>query len=399
MRIEVTVEGIEPFIHRLTKEKTLVGSGTDCDIHVAAEGMSRKHLQIIATGDQFFVVDQGSSNGTFINETRLVPGQRSEFNSFFPIKLGHLVTLALLPDEEGAPKFELSKAVAETPKTAPPMQKAEVPINSFSKKNSASGSVAKPSTTKSGVKGNTVKAEKKAPPISLTDTKEDKQRMRNTKIIAFFVLVGGLIYYYFQKGISVEVVDEAQKVAKPVINKLKLSELKLRDSFPSSPQIIMNYTGSSKCGASEVEMSICRDAALPLDEFSGSGIRRENDVIQIFLPKTTSQKIYDLVSKKIALNEMFRIRLEEFSSPQDMIDFFLGRIDPVAWKTYSTGARWVIVVFIDSGNLPQGNVWFAPLSTLAAVFDSPGFMSRKESYETGVFTTNMFGGFFRVADL
>jgi predicted component of type VI protein secretion system len=110
MRIEITIEGQEPITHKLTKDKTLLGAGSDCDILVEAEGLSRKHVMILAEGDQFFVVDQGSTNGAFINEERLVPGQRASFTSFFPIRLGAHVTIALLSDEEsGMGSFDFAK--------------------------------------------------------------------------------------------------------------------------------------------------------------------------------------------------------------------------------------------------------------------------------------------------
>lgn len=103
MRIEILVgNSEEPLIFPLNKPKLTLGSGETCDIIVDAPNISRKHVQILCEGDSFYVVDQGSTNGTFINEERLVPGRRTEFTSFFPVRLGDLVLITLLSDEEMA---------------------------------------------------------------------------------------------------------------------------------------------------------------------------------------------------------------------------------------------------------------------------------------------------------
>ncbi|MES2525825.1 MAG: FHA domain-containing protein [Bdellovibrionota bacterium] len=118
MRIEILVgNSEEPLIFPLNKPKLTLGSGETCDIIVDAPNISRKHVQILCEGDNFFVVDQGSTNGTFINEERLVPGRRTEFTSFFPVRLGDLVLITLLSDEEmeDEPPSTLSFPDAKTP--------------------------------------------------------------------------------------------------------------------------------------------------------------------------------------------------------------------------------------------------------------------------------------------
>lgn len=107
MRLEVLVDEQEPLIFPLNKEKIIIGSGEICDILLDAEGISRKHLILHCSEDEFFIVDQGSTNGTFINEERVIPGRRIEFTSFFPVRLGESVLLTLLSDDESE-DFEVS---------------------------------------------------------------------------------------------------------------------------------------------------------------------------------------------------------------------------------------------------------------------------------------------------
>lgn len=102
MRIEVLVGSEDPVVYPLNSPKLTVGTSESCEIIVSADGVSRKHLTILVEGDQYFVADQGSTNGSFINEERLVPGRKVEFTSFFPVRLGENVLISLLSDDEGS---------------------------------------------------------------------------------------------------------------------------------------------------------------------------------------------------------------------------------------------------------------------------------------------------------
>lgn len=84
----------------LNSPKFSLGTGESCDVILSASGISRKHLVITSEDDKFYVTDQGSTNGSFINEERLIPGKRTEFTSFFPVRLGDNVLVSLLSDEE-----------------------------------------------------------------------------------------------------------------------------------------------------------------------------------------------------------------------------------------------------------------------------------------------------------
>ena len=61
---------------------------------VADENVSRRHLRIAAAGDQFYVEDLNSSNGTFLNEQRLVPFKPARLAYGANVALGDLVLMA-----------------------------------------------------------------------------------------------------------------------------------------------------------------------------------------------------------------------------------------------------------------------------------------------------------------
>lgn len=60
---------------------TLLGRGTDCDLRLVDNGVSRHHVEIRIDEDEAVLVDLGSTNGTFVNgqqvkRARLVDGTR-----------------------------------------------------------------------------------------------------------------------------------------------------------------------------------------------------------------------------------------------------------------------------------------------------------------------------------
>ncbi len=108
MRLEILIDNSEPQIYPLNKPKILIGSHESCDIVIEAVGVSRKHIAVLTENDNYYIIDQGSANGTYINDERLVPGNRVEFTSFFPVRISGNVLITLLSDGE-ADDLGLSK--------------------------------------------------------------------------------------------------------------------------------------------------------------------------------------------------------------------------------------------------------------------------------------------------
>lgn len=51
----------------LNEGENIVGRGMDCDCSIQVDGVSKKHMSITVNGDDCFVQDLNSSNGTFVN--------------------------------------------------------------------------------------------------------------------------------------------------------------------------------------------------------------------------------------------------------------------------------------------------------------------------------------------
>src|ERR1043165_1992107 len=58
-------------MHKLTKERTVMGRGEKADIRLIDEGISREHAQVVRDGDRMMLEDLGSTNGTFCNGIRV----------------------------------------------------------------------------------------------------------------------------------------------------------------------------------------------------------------------------------------------------------------------------------------------------------------------------------------
>lgn len=121
MRLEVLIDSEEPVIYPLNKTKLVIGSADSADIIINVDGVSRKHLILTVDNDQYAVTDQGSTNGTYINEERLIPGKRVDFTSFFPVRLGDRVLISLLSDDEDSPFSSLQETIKKE-RTNPAMK-------------------------------------------------------------------------------------------------------------------------------------------------------------------------------------------------------------------------------------------------------------------------------------
>ena len=106
----------------VTQDPSLVGRDPSCDVVVTDGSVSRRHARLERRGGEWWVVDQGSANGTYLNslkvaETALKSGQELRFGA-----------LAFRVDVMGDPDATVESAVlpeetvmaTPTPKPTPP---------------------------------------------------------------------------------------------------------------------------------------------------------------------------------------------------------------------------------------------------------------------------------------
>jgi two-component system cell cycle response regulator len=69
-------------------DEIVVGRGSDCDIMIDRDSVSRRHARVFRVEEQWFVEDLGSTNGSYIND---VPIQRSPLRDSDYVKIGSAI--------------------------------------------------------------------------------------------------------------------------------------------------------------------------------------------------------------------------------------------------------------------------------------------------------------------
>lgn len=78
------------------------GKGVSLDVNLSEQygwmlGVSRKHAEIIYDSGQYYLADLNSTNGTFLNSTRLRPQERYPMESADQIRMGHFLMIVSIP--------------------------------------------------------------------------------------------------------------------------------------------------------------------------------------------------------------------------------------------------------------------------------------------------------------
>ena len=73
---------------RLDRGLLVIGRGQDCDLVLPDTQVSRHHAELRRHGDQWLVVDLGSTNGTFVGGARLRPNEACPLLPGIPVQIG-----------------------------------------------------------------------------------------------------------------------------------------------------------------------------------------------------------------------------------------------------------------------------------------------------------------------
>ncbi|KHL10473.1 pSer/pThr/pTyr-binding forkhead associated (FHA) protein [Mumia flava] len=75
----------------LTGADVLLGRGTDAAIRLDDDYVSTRHARFSTNGQQWFVDDMGSTNGTYVGSTRVTKAQPVPVDLSTPVRLGKTV--------------------------------------------------------------------------------------------------------------------------------------------------------------------------------------------------------------------------------------------------------------------------------------------------------------------
>jgi pSer/pThr/pTyr-binding forkhead associated (FHA) protein len=397
MKLEISVEGQEPLIHKIKSQKTLLGSGADCDVVLQAEGISRKHAIIHSEDDKYYVIDQGSTNGSFINEERLTPGSKNLFTTFFPVKLGFHVTLTLMDDDEAEAGGGFSFADS--------LKKPEASI-----KNSSSDGVSRAKAPVSGGKAST-----KTLDISASNTKksvphkrpgkaaktEDEKKMGTTKLLAFLLVAGSVGYFYWDKKKA----EEEQIAAEPpkIEEVTKKVEVQLTQQSYISPapkgfEAAANAANIMKCSF-PMEKKACESMKLPHKEFSNTGMVMTANAYVFVLPalKQTG-KTFETFREELGWRWDYRPYFEQRLDNRDVAALYLVRGGGELWKEVTEDDKrdWVYVIFVNQQGARVEEMLFTKSETVRELMTSPELdVFRQNAANAGMVPLEHLSGLFR----
>ena len=343
MRIEILVDNEEPRVFSLNKPKLLIGSLESCDIILNAGGISRKHLTVLNEDENFFIIDQGSTNGSYINEERLIPGRKTSFTTFFPVRLGDNVLITLLSDDDAdlANFHEPAAVAARREKSSPNMRldsTRAIPLSTL-QNSKTSGLVKK--RTESAIKR---KTDTKAPAKNAKKVKEEKGS-NLLKIIPMIILAVGIYFHFFDKE---EVVQEPTPVAATTAT-TQTQPVAPAPEVPAAPKIPRVET----------------DALTPKTKFAllESDIHCTND---------TEKYICDLIAQSpnlksfgtVQVGTMMNIILDGqayYDKARTLVPEFepkvLGSPDPAEIKEYNENVNFVTILLFVYEGLPKTIDW------------------------------------------
>jgi pSer/pThr/pTyr-binding forkhead associated (FHA) protein len=102
MFAKIEIASQEPVTYNLSKSDIIVGSSPNAHIIIIEKTISKKHVRLVTEDNAWFVVDQGSTNGSFFDGEQLVPGKKVKIAVDEPVGLGSKVFLTLVNEAENA---------------------------------------------------------------------------------------------------------------------------------------------------------------------------------------------------------------------------------------------------------------------------------------------------------
>lgn len=112
MKITVILPNGQEETQVFSQPMVTVGRSNKSDFVVLDESLSRQHCQIELTEGEFYITDLGSSNGVFLDGTRIPPSTRTHFTTFLQLHIGSLE--CQVSDEDGGSPQAAHSAPAST---------------------------------------------------------------------------------------------------------------------------------------------------------------------------------------------------------------------------------------------------------------------------------------------
>jgi len=267
MRLEIIYPDAELQIYPILKDKIVIGSSETADLRITVDGISRRHVCILLENNRFYIADLNSLNGTYMNNERLIPGKKIEFNNLFPVMLSDSILISILDDEISEVNLpqESENSLSNSPQSAP-QDKSDL-TRVISLKDLEKGKTRNliqerdklRSLSKSKVK------------VKLTPAQKDKSRMRRVLTFVLAIFVASFGYQLLSKKntaktkLSLKVTSSVREDS-PIEKDMKYTKITWSD-FPKN-EFFLNCFSQMKC-TTEVEKKLCHIFPEIKDSFAG----------------------------------------------------------------------------------------------------------------------------------
>ncbi len=99
----------------LAQEKTIIGRRQDCHLRIPTSDVSRQHCVLLLQGGGVVVKDQGSANGTFVNDKRIA---QTELKAGDRLRIGPVSFIVQIDGQPAEIKAEQAGPAATVAPTA-----------------------------------------------------------------------------------------------------------------------------------------------------------------------------------------------------------------------------------------------------------------------------------------
>src|SRR4028118_797364 len=88
----------------MSRDRISFGRGSESEFRFPDDGLSRLHATVYRDGERVWIVDENSTNGSFVNGEK-VTGSGTPLSSGDSIKIGHFTNLKVKISEQSARQF------------------------------------------------------------------------------------------------------------------------------------------------------------------------------------------------------------------------------------------------------------------------------------------------------
>ncbi len=202
--------------HNVKSDIVTIGRSKNCTIVANYEGISRNHCQIDFQNGEIFVTDLASTNGVFIDGTRLEPNIKTQYQTYLTLSAGSIQSITIEFDDKTGiqtqnPYGSLSNAGQKTSQPKEETQLTKTTAYSTSPMSTDSEIKVKSKKSTTQITSSTQAS------IKIPNKKKEKKNSLLTNIVAVLLLIGA-IAWYATKNEHTEEISTPKETISPVEN-------------------------------------------------------------------------------------------------------------------------------------------------------------------------------------